>query len=104
MLEQVPVGSRLEGDALLLCRLASTKLRFGQRAAVTMAEYLGVYADDAAEELREPDALGLRCLQPHQRASADAVRARARGLLQAQQLLGATDAGGAGPTSINMTL
>ena len=104
LLEQVPVGSRLEGDALLLCRLASTKLRFGQRAALTMAEYLGVYADDAAEELNEPDALRLRCLPPHHRASAEAVRARARGLLQAQQLLDAADAAGAGRTSVSKTL
>ena len=100
VLEQVPVGSRLEDDALLLCRLASTKLTYGQRAAVTMAEYIAHYAD-AAED--EPDALGLRRRRPQQRVSAEAVRARARGLLHAQQLLQAANAGGAGHSNGSST-
>ena len=80
VLEQVPVGGRLEEDALLLCRLATTKLRTHQRSAVSMAESLAHHAAPATEEL-EPDALSLRRRRPRMRASAEAVAVRARGLL-----------------------
>ena len=62
------VSSRLEDDAMLLCRLASAKLSHGQRAAVTLEEYTAHYAS-APED--EPDALGLRrrALPPRQHAT-----------------------------------
>ena len=83
------MGSRLEEDALLLCRLASTKSGLGQRAAVALHEYLAHYASSSCEE-SEPDALGLRRRRPRKAAAAEAVRARARGLMLAKQLLQAS--------------
>ena len=82
------VSSRLEDDAMLLCRLASAKLSHGQRAAVTLEEYTAHYAS-APED--EPDALGLRRRALPPKPNAEAVRARARGLLEARQLLQAAE-------------